>query len=438
MANVSVYILTFNCGRTLIDTEAFSSQLSIGLSQPKLPDLLILSLQEIAPIPYSFIGGSFLVPYFARFHETVQKAARKVAHSSSDAPLYTAVVARNLGMTGLMVFARDPSAIHDLETGGVGVGLARMGNKGAVGVRFTYHESSSSTELAFVAAHLAAMEQELLRRNEDWKNIVSGLVFSSTSKKRGTSLSTSAEDRPLLSISPQDASIYKSTSHLFVAGDLNYRTSIMSPAPSDHADLFPQPYHEPSSPNHFSSLFERDQLNQERLAGRTLQGLIEAPVTFPPTYKYKSEEPFLTPDEHLTKWHWSTHRWPSWCDRILYLDLPSWLKTQNQDAKIIVGKYTALPLFPTSDHRAVALLINIPLIPIPSPDEDEYQDEDPRVNPPFDIDVNWKSRREQARLFELLVGFTAYFTTTAEGFGAVVAMLAGAIGATFAIRALLL
>jgi hypothetical protein len=435
---ISLYILTFNCGRSLIDVDAFASQLFEGLSQPKLPDLLVLSLQEVAPIPHSLIGGSFLIPYFSRFHHAVQNAAIKLASATNDTPIYTVIVARNVGMTGIMVFAKDPSVIQGLETGGVGVGLAEMGNKGAIGVRFTYGVGSASTELTFVAVHLAAMEDELLRRNEDWKNISRGLVFSSSTKERGNASSSAVEERPLLSISPQDASIYKSTSNLFVAGDLNYRTSTISPSPTDHIETFPQPHNDPSSPNHFSSLFERDQLSQEHLAGRTLQGLTEAPVTFPPTYKYDSKEPFLTPDKDLAKWHWAKHRWPSWCDRILYLDTPSWIKDQTSEAKIIPHKYTALPLQPTSDHRPVTMEFTVPLIPIPKPEEEEIASKDPRVNPPFDIDINWKSRRDRARKLELMAGFTTYFATTGEGFGIVIAIFVGIVGGYFAIRALLL
>lgn len=437
--DVSLYILTFNCGRTLIDVDAFASQLFHGLEQPILPDLLVLSLQEIAPIPHSFIGGSFLVPYFQRFHDAVKKAAVKIA--PLDSPIYTPIAARNLGMTGIMIFARDPSAIQDVETAGVGVGLAEMGNKGAIGVRFTYHgKEAASTEFTFVAAHLAAMEDEVLRRNEDWKNIARGLVFSSSTKEPGNATSSSAEERPLLSISPQDASIYKPTSHLFVAGDLNYRTSSMSPSPSDHIDTFPQPHHDDSSPNHFSSLFERDQLTQERAAGRTLHGLIEAPVTFPPTYKYDSKEPFLTPDEDLSKWHWAKHRWPSWCDRILYLDMPSWMKSQRPDARFIIKNYTALPLQPTTDHRAVTMQFIVPLIPIQKPNEEEEEaaSKDPRVNPPFDIDINWKSRRDRARTLELVAGFTTYFLTTGEGACIVIATVVGIVGGYFVIMALLM
>jgi len=432
MASLNLYILTFNCGRTLIDTNAFASQLFNGLSTQQLPDIVVLSLQEIAPVAHSLVGGSFLVPYFARFHDAVEKASRKLA-DSSDLP-YTSIIAKNIGMTGILVFARDPAHVQDLESGGVGVGVWEMGNKGAIGVRFTY----SGTEFTFVAAHLAAMEEELLRRNQDWKDIVQRLVFSSTSQERSghpTSLSHS-EDRPLLSISPRDASIYKSTSHLFVAGDLNYRTSVLSPSPLDHVDIFPQPNVDPSSPKHFSNLFSSDQLNQERLAGRTCNGLIEAPIHFAPTYKYDPKEPFLTPDEELSKWHWAKHRWPSWCDRILYLDIPSWIKKEHPEAKIVPHKYSALPLFPTSDHRAVTLSVSVPLIPLHKPAEEDGGD-DPRVKPPFEIDIDWKARRERARILELVLGLGMYFTTTLEGIAVLAALVIGGIGVRYLFKALL-
>lgn len=431
-------MLTFNCGTSLIDVDAFSSQLFSGLTTSELPDLIVLSLQEIAPIPLSFIGGSFLVPYFERFYHAVQKGARKYAGATADAsPFYDPIAARNLGMTGIMVFAKDPAAIRDIEIGAVGVGIAEMGNKGAIGIRFTYQANGSATELTFVAAHLAAMENELLRRNEDWKNIVRGLVFASSIRNgKANAISQSSDEEPLLSISPRDASIFKPTSHLFFFGDLNYRTSKFSPGPDDHIDIFPQPYHDESSPKHYSALYEHDQLNQERIAGRTLHGLIEAPVTFPPTYKYDPEESFSLPIKDEAKWHWARHRWPSWCDRILYLDIPSWMKKDRPDAKITIRKYSALPLFPTSDHRAVALDLSVPLIPIPSPAEDEESD-DPRVKPPFQVDIDWKAKRDKARILELITGFAMYFTTTKEGLAVLAALVVGALGAYFAIRAML-
>jgi hypothetical protein len=437
VAGLSLYLLTFNCGLSPIDVDAFASQLFSDLTTSALPDILVLSLQEIAPIPYSFIGGSFLVPYFSRLYHAVQKGALKASNATDNAPIYSSISARNVGMTGIMVFAKEPEAVQDIETAGVGVGIAEMGNKGAVGVRFTYRNKGSSTEVTFVAAHLAAMEDELLRRNEDWKNIVRGLVFSSTTADRKQNASSLAgEQRPLLSISPRDASIYKPTSHLFVAGDFNYRTSTIRPSPTDHLETFPQPHHDQSSPQHLSTLFQSDQLSRERHAGRTLHGLKEAPVTFPPTYKYDSKEPFLTPDEDLSRWHWAKHRWPSWCDRILYLDIPTWLSSSKPDVKITTHKYSALPLQPTTDHRAVALEVSVPLAPIPAPSEDEEGD-DPRIHPPFEINVDWKKKRDRARVLELVAGYSMYLATTWEGRGLVIAMAVGSVGAYFVIKALL-
>ncbi|KMU72487.1 hypothetical protein CISG_09440 [Coccidioides immitis RMSCC 3703] len=68
------YILTFNCARNVVEPEQFASHLFDGLntSQPEspqadanLPDILILALQEIAPIAYAFLGGSYLDQYYA-------------------------------------------------------------------------------------------------------------------------------------------------------------------------------------------------------------------------------------------------------------------------------------------------------------------------------------------------------------------------------------
>lgn len=435
--DVSLYILTYNCGLAPIDINAFSSHLFSGLTSSTLPDLLILSLQEIAPIPHSLIGGSFLVPYFARLYRAVQNASQIFSNSTGNGQIYTPISSRNLGMTGIMAFAKDPDAIRDVETGGVGVGLADMGNKGAVGLRFGYHKAGKSTELSFVAAHLAPMEDGLKQRNEDWKKIVRGLVFSSTiADGRKTTREFSVEGTSLLSISPRDASIYKPTSHLFLAGDLNYRTSSLSPAPNDHLDTFPQPNMDSSDPNHFSKLFENDQLNQERLAGHTCHGLTEAPVTFPPTYKYQL--PKSHPAGEEKQWNWAKHRWPSWCDRILYLDMPSWLSSAHPNAKIIPKKYTALPSLPTSDHRPVSLEVTVPLIAIPSPpDEEGTESSDPRVAPPFNININWKRDRERARMLELIAGFCMYFTTTGEGGSIFLVMGVGSLGFYLAVRAIL-
>jgi hypothetical protein len=81
----------------------------------------------------------------------------------------------------------------------------------------------------------------------------------------------------------------------------------------------------------------------------------------------------------------------------------------------------------------------VPLIPIPKPDvEEEEASKDPRVNPPFDIDIDWKSRRDRARMLELVAGFTTYLVTTGEGFSIVIATVVGVVGGYFVIKSLLL
>ena len=77
MADLSCYITTFNCGRTLVDVDFFASQFFNGLKSNLPPDLIVLCLEEIAPIAHSFLGGSFLAPYLTRFTTVVHAAVAK-------------------------------------------------------------------------------------------------------------------------------------------------------------------------------------------------------------------------------------------------------------------------------------------------------------------------------------------------------------------------
>lgn len=353
-------------------------------------------------------------------------------------------------MTAIMVFVlRDQtSQVRWLETAGVGVGVHEMGNKGAVGVRMGWSIGAETLELCFVSAHLAPMEDGLQRRNEDWKNTVRGLVFtpvSPTAVRKSTTQrlpqeSSSNDTDTLLSPTeevgedsiPPMTGIYTPTSHLIFAGDLNYRTS--STKPSENAYLtWPQPTKNPSAPEHYSHLLSSDQLTPERLAGRTLHGLQEAPIDFPPTYKYsekaRTNAPVFDTSEY---WDWSKHRCPSWCDRILYLDMPSWTKQH----RIQVHGYKALPLMATSDHRPVACSFSIPAIPIPEPvaEEEEEAGLDVRLVPPFGIDPLWREKRETARMKEVVVGIAAYLALTWEGRGILIAIAFGALGGWAIVR----
>ncbi|KAI5286891.1 hypothetical protein KEM55_000155, partial [Ascosphaera atra] len=107
MDYIDVYVVTFNCGRekvipkefgpelfnalpknvtpttttahdrattTAKDDEQSSEQSSRGSQEPRYPHLLVLCLQEVAPIAYSYLGGRFLTPYVDAFREAVDVA----------------------------------------------------------------------------------------------------------------------------------------------------------------------------------------------------------------------------------------------------------------------------------------------------------------------------------------------------------------------------
>ncbi|KAL9050629.1 MAG: hypothetical protein Q9206_005012, partial [Seirophora lacunosa] len=202
-SSLDVLIVTFNCGRTPVRPELLARHLADAFPDSQSPDIIVLSLQEIAPIAYSFLGGSYLLPYLGGFRHAIDLAGKSFGEAR-----YTTIVTRNVGMTACMVFVHEEQQdkIQRVETGAVGVGVQEMGNKGAVGVRLGYSVPEGITELTFVAAHLAPMEDGLARRNEDWMNIVRGLVFPTVHSKavhyHAEHPTASAESEPLL---PNDA-----------------------------------------------------------------------------------------------------------------------------------------------------------------------------------------------------------------------------------------
>lgn len=454
MDSVDLYMLTFNCARTPVDTDLFASHFFNALpaatpGASTAPELIVLCLQEIAPIAYAFLGGSYLDFYFNAFHRVVDQA---VAGKRWDAS-YDILVRDNSGMTGLMVFARSDvvDRISKVDSARVGFGVQQMGNKGAVGARLGYAKDGrveNTVDLTFVAAHLAPMEYAWEQRNKDWQTLVERLVFSreqSTKEKGRNSAEAGADSEESAALlheerdnSPKDNGVFTPTTYVFLGGDLNYRTSNTSPLKEDHA-RFPQLNADPGSPQHYLQLLKGDQLLREMRSHRSFQGMTEAEITFPPTYKYTSSarqaarEAAQNNAIRSQEWKWTSSRWPSWCDRILYLDTPSWMEGNR---KVQPHKYDALPLFPTSDHRAVALSVTVPLDTISAPPGVNTA-ADVRLAAPFSVDPEWRSKRKWARAKELVVGYVAFISWTWEGNGFLLASILGIMGAWLALGSLL-
>ncbi|KAI7153316.1 DNase I-like protein [Hortaea werneckii] len=465
MADLNVYLTTFNCGRKPVNIDYFSHFLFDGLSKsnPLPPDLLVLSLQEIAPIAYGFLGGTLLTPYFARFTQAVADAARNTF--SGQNVLYHEPIVRNAGMTAIMIFAREEvwHRIQGVESAGVGVGLWEMGNKGAVGVRLSVGGSEEEeTPFTFVAAHLAPMEPEWEQRNQDWKSICENLVFEPEYPPNDTK-NPHPETEPLLS-KPSSSSSADQTSpatlfhpptNLFFLGDLNYRASDTPPVPGNPANPWPQPAtNDPADPHHYTHLLQHDQLLREKAAGKTLHNLLEAPITFLPTYKYSSPAQKRASHSVQTtsirkadgrtntvtqiqpaspssggegegepgKDLWAPHRTPSWCDRILY-------RPKHPSRPVEVREYVPLPVQPTSDHQPVVLACTVSRGGV-------IREQGEEVKVPFSIRDDWKDRRLAARKLEVLVGVMAYLGLTWEGRLVVLGSVVGIVGGWWVLGAL--
>ncbi|KAI9894614.1 MAG: hypothetical protein M1814_001969 [Vezdaea aestivalis] len=338
-----IYTLTFNCGRLPVSAPALAPHLFAALqSGSPLPDLLFLSLQEIAPLAHSFWGGRILDSYFEPFLDAVELAAFAASPSSSvasdeDEDIYTLSAIHNIGMTAGLLFVKSTSThtINGIDVAALPVGFfGNMSNKGAVGIRIALSSSTQHTGetlLTFIAAHLAPGEENSEQRLQQWDSIMRYLTFRQH-------IHTACRRSELLGLS---SSLYHPASHLILAGDLNYRTSATSPSQDDVHSL---PH--PASPfSAFRPLLEQDQLSYLLRSGTTLHGLSEAPISFPPTYKHT-----ITSSAKPQHWRWAAHRWPSWCDRIL------WLPTLGRVESL---GYEALPLLPSSDHRPVALALEV-------------------------------------------------------------------------------
>jgi hypothetical protein len=403
-----LYLVSFNCARNFANPDSLAPCFFDALPKgTAVPDIVAISLQEVAPIAYSFLGGSYLKPYFDRISTTVHLATDLHSHGSEQ---LEHVATRSLGMTALMIFAKPHviNRIQWIQSAGAGVGFWNMGNKGAIAMRLgiSHPGHEDALKLSFVAAHLAPMECNIEARNEDWKNLVHNMVFLNDDD----SAYTTSEQVPLLSASKPSSEkdgLFSPNSHLFFAGDLNYRTHDNPPQPDAHKS-FPSG----SSPDNFLQWLKKDQLVREKEAHRTLHGLQEMPITFPPTYKLsiKSDAKSHKRSSSDTEvhWEWAKHRYPSWCDRILFLP------HSNLEPQV----YTALSVQATSDHRPVALALRVDERPLP-PDVN-----DRRSITPFPINPSWRARRDTAKRWEVIVGVFSYLALTKRG-NAIIVTIAG-------------
>ncbi|EIW61212.1 DNase I-like protein [Trametes versicolor FP-101664 SS1] len=287
----TIFIGTWNLNGRPPPTESLLPWLFPRPNTPE-PDMFALGFQEIVPLTAQQIVQTD--PEKKRVWEAkIIDTLERRPHKKSS---YILLRSHQLVGTALLVLVKKEltAVIRNVEAASHKTGLRGMsGNKGAVGIRLDYHDSS----FCFLTAHFAAGHGNVAERNADYRTIVNGLHFL-----KGKTID--------------------SHQNVIWLGDTNYRIDLDNDRVRTLASI-----------DDFDALLAADQLRRAMDERAVFEGYQEGPLLFRPTYKYD-----LGTDNYDTS---EKMRVPAWTDRILF-------RGSNLDLAV----YSRAELR-SSDHRAV-------------------------------------------------------------------------------------
>ncbi|VDK82094.1 unnamed protein product [Onchocerca ochengi] len=301
----SIFITTFNVNGRMPTFEALPNWLTC--SGTSAPDFYVIGLQEMDLSPQAFLMNT------STRHSAWQIVIQKSLPASTDYILIQEV--RLVGIL-LMIYRRTDCKVRvedattDVEIVPTGFPLlGRMGNKGGVAVSLQINDSS----LCFVNSHFAAGQEELEKRNQDYREI-SQIRFPKTSR--------SLFDHDII----------------FWFGDMNFRLETNNNLSNDDFRRLC------ADENAFRDMIIFDQLKKQKKLNHIFVDFKEPDVlNFRPTYKY---------DPGTTRWDTSEKcRCPAWCDRILW-----W----NRDGVNVQQQfYESVESVMISDHKPVRSIFHV-------------------------------------------------------------------------------
>ncbi|KAJ0256144.1 Type II inositol polyphosphate 5-phosphatase 15 [Hirschfeldia incana] len=346
--NLKILAGTWNVGEGRASTDSIVSWLGCAATGV---EIVVVGLQEVE------MGAGVLAMSAAR--ETVGLEGSPLGHwwmdligkTLDEGSSFVRVGSRQLAGLLICVWVRNDLKPHvgDVDAAAVPCGFGRaIGNKGAVAVRLRMYDRI----LCFVNCHFAAHLEAVGRRNADFDHVYRTMAFSrqSTSPNSGAASASFGVSVPRggNAVNTVEARPELSEADMIVfLGDFNYRLD----------DITYDETRDFISQRCFDWLREKDQLRAEMEAGNVFQGMREAIIRFPPTYKFERHQAGLAGYDSGEK-----KRIPAWCDRILYRDSKSHLGADcSLDCPVVssVSEYDACMDVTDSDHKPVRCVFSV-------------------------------------------------------------------------------
>ncbi|XP_069617437.1 inositol polyphosphate 5-phosphatase K isoform X2 [Ranitomeya imitator] len=315
--HLKLQIITWNVG-TAAPPRDLSSLLLLDSSGSNI-DLYVIGLQEVNSRIVNFLSDlAFDDPWSVFLMDVL-------------APLgYVKISAIRMQGLLLLTFVKHKHIpfIQDIRSNYIRTGLyGYWGNKGGVTVRLSVYGHM----LCFVNCHLPAHMDNTNQRLDDFEKMLETQQFDGES---------------VGSILDHDA--------VFWFGDLNFRI----------VEFGIHFIREVVNSNRYNLLWEKDQLNIAKKKERFLQGFLEGPLKFKPTYKFD-----LNSDVYDTS---GKKRKPAWTDRILW-KLKEDSESELDEAagsdfehilKVHLEKYTSHMSYGISDHKPVTGTFTVQMKPL--------------------------------------------------------------------------